>query len=205
MRLPAHLSTGRGVRPYFRSLWWSPEIAFFPWDCRREGALDGEGRHSLSPAPLRLQSAPWFMGQNLPRCLCVREAKIHTETGGYGEMLLTVARCIGCIRMKMVNLSVCVCGCSWNETWETLCYGWLLFTIPAIIRVIEPLWNMTERNSWIFLTQRRSLSPTSHTGGLRMGPGLRMRPSTTRWCPKWRSPCSPAPSTLQQDNTIIPR
>ncbi len=109
MRLPAHLSTGRGVRPYFRSLWWSPEIAFFPWDCRREGALDGEGRDSLSPAPLRLQSAPWFMGQNLPRCLCVREAKIHTETGGYGEMLLTAARCIGCIRMKMGNLSVCVC------------------------------------------------------------------------------------------------
>ncbi len=45
------------------------------------------------------------MGQNLP----VREAKIHPETGGYGEMLLTAARCIGCIRMKMGNLSVCVC------------------------------------------------------------------------------------------------
>lgn len=120
---------------------------------------------------------------------------------------LNRTRCIDCIRIKMGNLSVCVCVCgrSWNETWEMLCHGWLLFTIPAIIRVIEPQWNMTERNSWIFLVQRRSLSPTSHTGGLRMGPGWHTRPSTTRWCPKWRSPCSLALSTLRRDNTITLR
>ncbi len=206
MRLPAHLSTGRGVRPYFRSLWWSPEIAFFPWDCRREEGTWWRGPALTLAGPAEITVRPVIYGpepSTLPLCEGSKDSYRN-------RWLRRNALNCGQVHRLYPNEDgksecVCVCGCSWNETWETLCYGWLLFTIPAIIRVIEPLWNMTERNSWIFLTQRRSLSPTSHTGGLRMGPGLRMRPSTTRWCPKWRSPCSPAPSTLQQDNTITPR
>lgn len=55
--------------------------------------------------------------------------------------------------------------------------------------------------SILFLSQRRSSGPTPHTGGPRTASGLRTPPSTTLWCPRWRSPCSRAACTLALRST----
>lgn len=67
---------------------------------------------------------------------CAREAKIHRNRWLRWNAS-NRAECIHCIWKETGNL--CVLRYARNGTLETLCHGWFLFTIPAIIQVIELL------------------------------------------------------------------
>lgn len=154
-----------------------------------------ERTDTLSPARWDYSPPRDLWARTFP---CAREAKIHRNRWLRWNAS-NRAECIHCIWEETGNL--CVLRYAQNGTLETLCHGWFLFTIPAIIQVIELL-----KYDWaklLNLSQPRYSSPISPTGGLRMEQDSHTPPSTTRWCPRWRSRYSPALSTPRRDNTTI--
>lgn len=141
MRLPAHSSTGRGVRPYFRSLWWSPEIAFFLEIVEEKGHLMERADTLSLSGPAEITVRPVIYGPEpswLPLC---KGSKDSYRNRWLRRNALNRARCIDCIRIKMGNLCVCVCvewdlrdavswmitlyySCNYSSDWTTVKYDW---------------------------------------------------------------------------------